>query len=246
VPSLHNFATVRFHSNVSVKTRQWRWCPSTAYAVGLIATDGNLGLRRPIVSFTSSEVELIQLFSGSLQISPRMYRKRGGFGSWTNQVAIWDPELHEWLLSIGLIPRKTLRLGGIAVPDAYLAPLARGLLDGDGSVLSYWHVPNRRKYPGHRNLRLTTRFYSASPVHVEWLAQRLKAVLGIRGSLGVDSRATRDNPLYHLQFAKRASRALLTVLYSDTAAPRLARKHDKWLWFLENESALSSRGYTRR
>lgn len=175
-----------------------------------------------------------------------MYRKRGGFGAWTNQVAVWDSALHAWLLSVGVIPRKTLLLGEIAVPDAYLAPLARGLLDGDGSVLSYWHVPNRRRYPGHQNLRPTTRFYSASLIHLEWLAHRLKGQLGLSGSIGVDSRATRSHPLYHLQFAKTASRSLLAVLYSDEAAPRLARKHDKWLWFLENEAVFPPRANTRR
>jgi hypothetical protein len=220
---------------------RWDWSPDIAYAVGLLATDGNVSARRSIVSFTSSEIELIELFTRALHVSPRPFRKPGGFGSWTNQVALWDPELHDWLVLVGVMPRKTFRLSEIAVPDSFLAPLARGLLDGDGSVLSYWHVPNRRQYPGHQNLRLTTRFYSASLRHVEWLAHRLGSVFSLTGSIGVDARATRENPLYHLQYAKRASQVLLSALYSDDAAPRLARKHARWLWFLENERAFRAR-----
>ncbi len=232
---------MRFDSRMPIARGQWCWSPNTAYAVGLIATDGNIGARRPIVSFTSSEAELISLFARPLEFAPRPYRKPGGFGTWASQVAVWDRPLHSWLVSVGLMPRKTLSLAGIEVPQAYMAPLARGLLDGDGTILSYWRVPNRRQHPGHRNLRLTTRFYSASLVHLGWLAVRLHAAFGIRGSIGVDTRKERKHPLYHLQFAKRASRSLLSALYADESAPRLDRKYARWMWFLENEVAFPPR-----
>lgn len=226
--------------------RSWDWSAATAYAVGLIATDGCLDGRRPIVSFTSEDLELIEQFSTALGRSPRVYRKFGGFGAWTNQVAIYERPLHSWLLSIGLMPRKTFDLSEIAVPDEHLAPLARGLLDGDGSILCYSHAPNRWRYPNHRNLRLVTRFYSASRPHLEWLAHRLDRAFSIRGSISVDDRQTRKHPLYKLEFAKVASRSLLTLLYADAAAPRLSRKHEIWLRFLKDEPTLaisrSSRG----
>lgn len=213
----------------------WQWSAATAYAVGLIATDGSLDGRRPIVSFTSEELELVEQFKVAIGRSPRVYRKFGGFGTWTNQVAIYERPLHSWLLSIGLMPRKTFDLFEIAVPDDYLAPLARGLLDGDGSILSYWHASNRRRYPSHRSLRLVTRFYSASRRHLEWLARRLDHALSIRGSISVDDREHRKHPLYKLEFAKVASRTLLTLLYADDGAPHLQRKRDVWRRFLDEE-----------
>jgi hypothetical protein len=216
----------------------WGWSAATAYAVGLIATDGCIDGRRPIVSFTSRDLELIEQFNLAVGRRPRVYRKLGGFGTWTNQVAIYERPLHSWLLSIGLMPRKTFELFEIAVPDQHLAPLARGLLDGDGSVLSYWHVPNRRRYPQHRSLRLVTRFYSASRRHLEWLAQRLDRAFSVRGAISVDDRATRAHPLYKLEFAKLASRQLLTRLYADEHAPHLRRKYDVWRRFLADESAV--------
>ena len=223
----------------------WAWSASTAYAVGLIATDGCLDGRRPIVSFTSEELELIEQFRRAIGRNPRVYRKFGGFGSWTNQVAIYERPLHAWLTSIGLMPRKTFDLSEIAVPDAYLAPLARGLLDGDGSILSYWHASNRRRYPNHKSLRLVTRFYSASRRHLEWLARRLEHAFSVRGSISVDDREDRKHPLYKLEFAKGASRILLTQIYSDAAAPHLRRKHDVWRRFLEDESTLVKRRLVR-
>lgn len=223
----------------------WHWSPATAYAVGLIATDGCLDARRPIVSFTSEEIELIRQFSAAVGRSPRVYRKFGGFGVWTNQVAIYEEPLHTWLLSVGLMPRKTFELSAIAVPDRYLVPLARGLLDGDGSILSYWHASNRRQYPNHKSLRLVTRFYSASRAHLEWLADRLERALLLRGSIRADDRETRKHPLYKLEYAKRASRILLSLMYADTAAPRLQRKCDVWLRFLEEDSTHVARDHRR-
>ena len=44
-----------------------------------------------------------------------------------------DVELYRWFLSVGLTPAKSLTLAGIDVPDAYLLPVVRGLLDGDRS-----------------------------------------------------------------------------------------------------------------
>ena len=227
--------------NIVDERAEWAWSAATAYAVGLIATDGCLAGRRPIVSFTSEELELIDQFKKAVGRRPRVYRKFGGFGVWTNQVAIYERPLHSWLLSIGLMPRKTLELSAIAVPDEFLAPLARGLLDGDGSILSYWHAPNRRRYPNHRSLRLVTRFYSASRPHLVWLAQRLDRAFAIRGALSVDDRATRKHPLYKLEFAKAASRQLLTHVYADADAPRLKRKHEVWRRFLADDSTLRRR-----
>jgi hypothetical protein len=202
--------------------------------------------RRPIVSFTSEELELIEQFNAAVGRQPRVYRKFGGFGVWTNQVAIHERPLHSWLLSIGLMPRKTFELSAIAVPDEHLAPLVRGLLDGDGSILCYWHVPNRRRYPNHRSLRLVTRFYSASRPHLEWLADRLDRSYSIRGAIGVDDRTSRKHPLYKLEFAKVASRLLLTVLYSDAGAPHLKRKHDVWRRYLGDELTAVRRRTSRR
>jgi hypothetical protein len=224
----------------------WGWSAATAYAVGLIATDGCLDGRRPIVSFTSEELDLIEQFKTAVGRQPRVYRKPGGFGVWTNQVAIHERSLHSWLLSIGLMPRKTFKLSEIHVPDEHLAPLARGLLDGDGSILSYWHAPNRRRYPNHKALRLVTRFYSASRPHLEWLAQRLDRAFSVRGAISVDDRATRKHPLYKLEFAKLASRELLTRIYADASAPHLRRKHDVWRRYVADESKMVLRRTSRK
>jgi len=68
-------------------------------------------------------------------------------------------------------------LGGIDVPDAFLLPVVRGLLDGDGSVVNFVHAPTKRLYPNYRYERLMAQFNSASRRHLEWLRGRLEPLL---------------------------------------------------------------------
>jgi len=82
----------------------------------------------------------------------RVERTRTGGVVHTTQFA--DARLYEWLRGVGLTPRKSLTLGAIDVPDQYLAPLVRGLLDGDGSIMNFVHEPTRRSYPEYRYERL--------------------------------------------------------------------------------------------
>ncbi len=219
---------------MSSSSSTWAWSTDVAYAVGLVATDGCVLRSRPITLFTSKDRELVALLLQSLGLRKTIYRKMGGFGSWTYQTEIHDASLHRWLNRVGVMPGKSLTLGAIDVPEAFFVPFVRGLLDGDGSIMSYVHAPNRRRYPLHVYRRLTTRFYSASKSHLEWLALRLRA-LDVLGSISTDSRASRAHALDCLQLGKRASRTLLAELYRDHAAPALARKRSIWFVYLTHE-----------
>jgi len=114
------------------------------------------------------------------------------------------------------------------VPDEYLMPVVRGLLDGDGTISNFMHAPTRRAYPNYRYERLSARFNSASESHIRWLRSTLKRVLGIDGYVGRSRSKLGRHDLYTLRYGKRASITLLTRLYEDPAAPRLMRKWRLW------------------
>jgi len=111
------------------------WSPELAYAVGLIATDGNLSPSGRHVSVSSGEREVLETFLRCIDRRAKIGHVKGGFGTHGLRVQIGDVGLYRWLQSIGLTPRKSLTLGPIDVPDAVLCHLLRGLLDGDGSVI---------------------------------------------------------------------------------------------------------------
>jgi aromatic ring-cleaving dioxygenase len=136
------------------------------------------------------------------------------------------------------MPRKSLVLAGIDVPDAYLVPLVRGLLDGDGTVYTLIHRPTRKTYRDYRYERLWTYFNSASRKHVEWLRHRLAGALGVSGYIEELKREDRKNPMYRLKYGNRASLVLLRAIYSDRDVPRLERKWRKWAGYAARHSII--------
>jgi hypothetical protein len=151
-----------------------------------------------------------------------------GFGGWAFRGQFSHAVLYRWLLTVGIMPRKSLVLGAIDVPDEHLMPVVRGLLDGDGTVYTLIHHPTLRTYRRYRYERLWTFFNSASRKHVEWIEARLACVLGIRGYIEDFKRRGHKNPFYRLKYGNVASKVLLPSIYADQSVPRLERKWRKW------------------
>lgn len=222
--------------------RSWTWTAPVAYAVGLLATDGCVLSTRPITLFTSKDRDLVVLLLRAFEVERPIYTTRSGFGTSAFQTAIYGRDLHDWLISVGVMPRKSLTLGPLDVPAPLLPHLVRGLLDGDGSILSYAHAPNRERYPDHQYLRLTTYFHSASRSHIDWLADRLRG-LGARGSISFTLGANRTNPVYRLQYGKHASTRILSVLYAEAGEFALQRKRAVWQRFIAADADKPARHY---
>lgn len=206
------------------RARSWEWTPEIAYAVGLMATDGNLSPSGRHVSVTSAERDVLESFLRCVDRRGKISPVKGGYGSEGLRVQIGDVGLYRWLQSIGLTPRKSLTLGAIAVPDDVLGHLLRGLIDGDGSILDVTY-DGTGKAVGHRYRTLLVRFNSASRAHVDWLRQRIKGQYGLVGGLWC------EEGLYQLTYGKRASRRLLPLLYPDETVPCIDRKRQVWLRF---------------
>lgn len=205
------------------------WTAEVAYAVGLLATDGNLSPSGRHVSLTSTDREQLETFLKCVKRTAHVGTNRGGLGTTSLRVQIGDVGLYRWLLSIGLHPRKSLTLGAISVPDEVFAHFVRGHLDGDGSILDATYDGTGNAI-GRRYRTLLVRFVSASPAHIDWLSQRIRALFGVSGSV------TRTRGVYRLTFTKRASATLLPLLYAGENVPCLARKREIWLRFIRETS----------
>jgi hypothetical protein len=137
-------------------------------------------------------------------------------------------ELYRWFVAIGLTPAKSLTLSGIDVPDTFLLPAVRGLLDGDGSIVNFVHAPTKRLYPDYRYERLMAQFNSASREHLEWLRGRLEPMLKTRGYIEVTPPKPPRHEFNVLRYGKYASIELFKGLYPDGSVPRLVRKWEIW------------------
>jgi hypothetical protein len=206
------------------------WSDDMAYVVGLTATDGCLITGRRVINFKSQDRDLVQTYLSLLGRTNHVKETRTRAGGLVYHTQFHDAKLYEWFRSVGLTPRKSLTLGEIDVPDAFLVPLARGLMDGDGSIANFVGIPTRTRYPRYRYERLLVQFASASPSHIYWLRRRLKKLIGVNGRV-LRSRREGRHDMYRLEFGKHASIALLRLFYSDPRAPRLVRKWRIWADF---------------
>lgn len=197
--------------------------------MGLIATDGCLyGDGRHIAFISKDEDQMRTLLSLVDRAHIRYKREDSEFGGWAFRGQFSYAALYRWLLTVGLMPRKSLVLGGIDVPDEHLMTLVRGLLDGDGTVYTLIHNPTLMTYRNYKYERLWIYFHSGSRRHVEWIQARLACALGISGYIEELRREGHENPMYRLKYGNRASRVLLPAIYADQNVPRLERKWRKW------------------
>jgi len=205
----------------------YEWTAATAYAVGLIATDGCLIERGRAIAFVSQDAQLVAALLACLGRDPKYRIDRTRLGREVYRFQIKDAVLYRWLEQAGLTPRKSLTLGSILVPEAFLSSLVRGLLDGDGSVINkVWRADTTRRSDYYYEY-LRVHFVSGSREHVEWLWSRLRATLGLRGWIGTFERPGR-HPSHRLAYGKHDSIALLRWLYADRTAPCLLRKRAIW------------------
>src|SRR5205823_1543022 len=121
-------------------------------------TDGCLytGFRK--INFKSEDRDLVatylRLLGRTNRIKPQ--RTRTGNIAWFTDFG--DTRLYGWFQNIGLMPRKSLVLGALDVPDEFFFPLARGLFDGDGCIQNFVHHPTPSTYPLYTYERLWTYF----------------------------------------------------------------------------------------
>ena len=117
-------------------------------------------------------------------------------------------------------------MGALSVPDGFLMPLVRGLLDGDGSIINEIYRADTGRRSDYYWEYLITSFNSGSGTHILWLQDVLGRVLNLKGSVQ-ETTTTAGNPYFGLRYAKVASTILLPLLYPP-GAPCLERKRDIW------------------
>lgn len=196
-----------------------KWSPEFAYAIGLLTADGNLSPDGRHINFTSKDEELIGVFKKCLNLSNKIGRKARGGGKEKKYYVIQfgDVNFYRFLLSIGLMPKKSKIISEINIPDKYFFDFLRGHFDGDGSFYSYWDPRWRSSFMFY------TVFVSASNSHIIWLQKRIFDFLKIKGHF------TKSfiKICYQLKYAKRDSLKLLRSMYHAPNIVCLSRKRLK-------------------
>ncbi|MBI3589415.1 MAG: hypothetical protein HY093_03325 [Candidatus Liptonbacteria bacterium] len=194
-----------------------KWSPEFAYAIGLLATDGNLSSDRRHLDFTSKELEQVKNFRECLGVKNKIGSKKSGEGNKSFRIQIGDVNFYKFLVGIGLSAGKSKTIEAVIIPEKYFFDFLRGHLDGDGSFHSYFDPRWRSSYMFY------TIFMSASKKHIDWLREEINKVLKINGHI---SKSITDST-YKLKYAKAESLKLLPKLYYHTDIVCLSRKRRK-------------------
>jgi len=189
-----------------------------AYAIGLLATDGNLSKDRRHIDLTSKDREQLHTFMRCLNLDIKITTKISGYAKKRiPRLQFSNVKLYNFLAKIGLSPVKTKTLASLKIPDIYYFDFLRGHHDGDGHFYSYWD----KRWPNSFMFYLV--FNSGSSQHIKWLRNTNQRLLGIKGYVCVDQRQS----TYSLKYAKRESLRLLRKMYYAPNIPSLKRKRLK-------------------
>ena len=205
------------------------WNPPLAYALGLMATDGNLSGRRGQLSLVSKDADQIETLRRCLHLEAPIARVSSSTGFF-HKVQWCDHGLYNWFLDLGLTPAKSRTIGPLTVPDELFADFFRGCIDGDGSVVVYvdrYHAARRPKYVYER---LYISLVSASRRFLEWIQASVRRIASVSGA--IQSNGRRQPPVWALRYAKAESIRLLGWMYYSADVPCLVRKRDKAVKFL--------------
>lgn len=195
------------------------WSSQFAYAIGLLASDGNLSPDGRHINFTSKDIELINLYQKCLGIQMFVGKKASGRLEEKKyyRVQFGDVLFYQFLVHIGLTPNKSKTIGAIAIPDELFFDFLLGSFDGDGYTYSYFDPRFKSSFMFY------TAFTSASREHVDWLRREIRGKLAIKGHITTNE----DKTIFQLKYAKAESLPLLQKMYENKNVPGLSRKRLK-------------------
>jgi hypothetical protein len=212
---------------IATHSNRWDWTPKLAYAVGLIATDGNLSRDGRHITLTSADKQQLENFRDCLDTKARLTPNPPGSFSKKKcyRIQLGNKALYQKLQIIGLFPNKTSSLKSLRIPRALFRDFLRGVIDGDGSIILYKDRHNIYKGTHYTYVRTYVTIVSASLHFLAWIQASAEETLCVRGSIHRQApRAGRTKPIWKLRFAKQASMQIIPWIYYNDDIPCLTRK----------------------
>jgi hypothetical protein len=193
------------------------WTPKFAYAVGLLATDGNLSKDGRHMNMTSKDKEQVELFKECLGLKNKIGLKTRGGSNIKKyfQVQFGDVIFYDFLMGIGLKPAKSKTLQRLAIPTKYFADFFRGCIDGDGNI-------NISNHPESKRPQLRIRLFSASLPFIRWILEEIHKNTDIQGGW---LETSKDGSISRLSFGKSDSLKIFSYIYYPGVSCYLDRKY---------------------
>lgn len=200
-----------------------RWAPELAYVVGLVATDGNLEKGCNVVTFRSTDWELIENYQRCLRVSVHVVTCTYDEPGWSplHCVGFSDPAYRAFLEGVGLTPAKTKErtLGPLKILDEFFRDFFRGVIDGDGYIC----VRTRK---GRNKRELSVSLPSVCRPFLVWIRDTIARLAAMQGNV------YRIPGAFRLDFTGRKACRLLAWVYYGPDLPCMQRKREVWEAYL--------------
>jgi len=183
------------------------WNNKMAYILGYIFADGSIRIRKSgmELSIKSIDFEILEAMNIKMKSNYPISKESTETGG-IFRLSIYKGEIVEYLIKLGVIPRKSLMMTFPNIPDQDLFHFIRGYFDGDGHV---------------RIIRnsLDIIFTSGSESFLEDLKYRLEG-FGIKSSI----RSPSKHSFYNLRILRENREYFVKMLYNNNAKLYLHRK----------------------
>lgn len=199
------------HRKAKVRTN---WDSNLAYVIGVITSDGNLSPDYRHIVITSKDIEMIDNCKLCLGIDNTIGTKSRG-GSKVQKYFVLqfgDINFYNFLLSIGLSPKKSLILKDLKIPPTFYSDFLRGCIDGDGNISITSHPESQHK-------QIKVRLCSGSKQFLKWIHTQNKKYFKVKGG---SISASKKSSAHTLLYGKADGKLLLEKLYysESIALPR--------------------------
>lgn len=171
------------------------------YLVSLVTSDGSLSKDRRHIDITSENYNFLNRLVKKLKIPNRVCTKNKGTSKEAYHIQIANKNFYDFLISIGLMPNKSLIINKVEVPRVYFLDFLRGVIDGDGGIQRWIHHTNRKE---QWNLRIA----SGSKKFLIWLKNKIEKIIGAEGKL-----YSQGKNQFRLKYGKMCARVIAQKCY---------------------------------
>ena len=197
------------------------WNDESAYILGYMFADGNVswnpkkGYQAITITASDKDREHLERIRNVISSTkPLLYSEKTN----SNRLIVNSKKMCQKLMTLGIIPRKSLIVKFPKIPKKYLRHFIRGVIDGDGTV----RYVDRKRSP-YFEINVS----SGSP---EFLKKMVKE---IKNNIGIDSKIRNICGNTHLiQYTCKRGKKLADWIYKD-ANLCLPRKYQQYKIFLE-------------
>lgn len=174
------------------------------YLVGLIASDGCLSSDGRHIDITAKDKEFLEGLKDFLGLNYKIGLKHNSSKRVYYHIQVANKKFYNFLLFVGLKPKKSLTLRALKIPRKYFVDFLRGLIDGDGCIRRWKHPLNNRE-------QWSLRIYSGSENFLKWLQEEIALHLKVLGRVHKETART----LWILKYGKMALQVISRKCYPE-------------------------------